>query len=855
MPSVLFVMHDEVTPVLHTILKGTKDTQEALQHLGRQSEKTEKLFNQLSLGMEESKARVSSARSEYNKLIKEVDKTNKAHDNAVKALEKLKRETKDSEKETEEYAKALGEAEQAVEDLATKQKELETSLSGARSKLNDRIADQQQIQKEYKQTTKLMQEQTDAYNLLTSAASRGDNRIRVLGKGSGGSSGMLSALGKSGALYAAGQLASQMAGTLGGMWMSNTMDGTTANYWNKTLSGMFSTAGMGASIGNTILPGIGGAIGGVAGGVLGGLTGWLEALAQEEEDKNNAYKTLRNQAVEDAYSQSEDKDTQGISIASGREMVKASYRNLLKDEDEAASLYAGVKKEAISSAYTFDDLSGVATSLSVTYKDSATILERLDTLVDAGATIGASSDDLMMMSRGLMKIKNSGYATREELDLLSDRGIPIYEMIQKKLGIDGAELSRAIREQKVSWNVMDELMSDKTDGAYTVANEYAGGADKQKDTYTGKLNTLEGMKQEYTDAAYGEAYNEELKPYLDEQIKWYEENGEKIQKIYQARGQANARLAGQQMQAEISAMEGAISQFGSMVGDLDTFDPFQTQEEWFAQMNEGAGTLYTNLENIAGLMGQMGLPGTGIAGLGTSVIASGLASDAFNQNKTNIGEQALLVTQTLPIRTIGELAKTDYHEFMTELKKTVTDYSSALMQEHPELYQMQVELNIESDKGKDTKTKLAKQMGGLKTYIENQDYSATAHVKIIPSFRTVLSGEPKINVPVYGQADATYGKRKQEEETNTQNLGRGVLGLQGNAWGLNRVPYDNYPALLHAGERVLTAQEARRQERGNGGVQVTITGNTFSSGNPQDIAEQVGEIVVRKLVAASKIMA
>lgn len=34
----------------------------------------------------------------------------------------------------------------------------------------------------------------------------------------------------------------------------------------------------------------------------------------------------------------------------------------------------------------------------------------------------------------------------------------------------------------------------------------------------------------------------------------------------------------------------------------------------------------------------------------------------------------------------------------------------------------------------------------------------------------------------------------------------------GNAWGLERVPYDNYPTLLHQDERVLTAREAREQD-------------------------------------------
>ena len=38
------------------------------------------------------------------------------------------------------------------------------------------------------------------------------------------------------------------------------------------------------------------------------------------------------------------------------------------------------------------------------------------------------------------------------------------------------------------------------------------------------------------------------------------------------------------------------------------------------------------------------------------------------------------------------------------------------------------------------------------------------------------------------------------------------------AYGLNYVPYDNFPALLHEGERVLTASEAR----GQGGMNITI---------------------------------
>ena len=51
------------------------------------------------------------------------------------------------------------------------------------------------------------------------------------------------------------------------------------------------------------------------------------------------------------------------------------------------------------------------------------------------------------------------------------------------------------------------------------------------------------------------------------------------------------------------------------------------------------------------------------------------------------------------------------------------------------------------------------------------------------------------------------------------------LGLY--ATGIDYVPYDNFPALLHQGERVQTAVEARSEDAGSGGVQIVMYGTTI----------------------------
>ena len=69
------------------------------------------------------------------------------------------------------------------------------------------------------------------------------------------------------------------------------------------------------------------------------------------------------------------------------------------------------------------------------------------------------------------------------------------------------------------------------------------------------------------------------------------------------------------------------------------------------------------------------------------------------------------------------------------------------------------------------------------------------------------------------------------------------------AVGLNRVPYDNFPALLHEGERVLTASQARAEERGGPTVQVTVTGNSFY-GSDAAMEDRVAQKVAREVARA-----
>ncbi len=114
-------------------------------------------------------------------------------------------------------------------------------------------------------------------------------------------------------------------------------------------------------------------------------------------------------------------------------------------------------------------------------------------------------------------------------------------------------------------------------------------------------------------------------------------------------------------------------------------------------------------------------------------------------------------------------------------------------------------------------------------------------------------GESRSGVPSGGGAtytwdDITNAAKSFWDYVNTPGTEL-MERSRSNAYGLRRVPYDGYAALLHEGERVLTAREARAMDRGGAGnVTVNITGS-WSVRSDADV-DAVAEALYRRIRTA-----
>ena len=582
-------------------------------------------------------------------------------------------------------------------------------------------------------TAKALKAARQANQDLNDELSRAENRVtedkKIPSASSGTNGGFLTRLGQAGLWRELGNLAASSFST----YASSAWGSGATSYLSNILSGI----GTGAAIGSMIAPGIGTALGGMAGAAAGLFSGYNEQFQQQDD----SFRSVVQQRYEKSQTEQQETLAAGSALAAERETSLISFSTLFGDEQMARDFTGQMRQFANSTPFLYEELAAMAKTLKTYGYQPEELMPTMQSIGDAGAALGLESQDMSMVATALGRMRSSNKTSAEYLNLLLERGIPVYDYLAQSLETSKEQAMEMVSEGLIPGEKAARAIAD------SMAQDFAGSMEGQSKTFAGLQSTLQGLDQQM-DAAMGQGYNDTRKQGLEAQIAYLQgETGQGIQQANYLIGQWKASLENQKEQIRRD-MESAVMS-GLSTGD---YGPEITAklEEMHRQYKE--------------------LASSGKQDAGAEMGALLAQAQVMAENEYLAGEGAQLEKQAQ----------------MGLIQAIRSD--TALREEY---YNTGYQMQLEFSKG-----------------IKAAQPLVTAAMVPPAVFTVQTKKDQEYNRFLQGQQG--YG-------INENNLRPDVTDRRplagSHAAGLRRVPYDDYTALLHRDERVLTAAEARQYNR------------------------------------------
>jgi len=197
------------------------------------------------------------------------------------------------------------------------------------------------------------------------------------------------------------------------------------------------------------LPGNGASSGGglAAAGMLGAIARVAGPAAIALGVTGVAYKTL----------------SAGFDRAKSLDATRFKLQALGNDAATVAQIMNAAQGSVKGTAFSFDAAaSTAATAVAAGVKPGEDLAKYLGTVADAAAIAGA---DLGDMGHIFNKVQTSGKAMTDDLNMLGDRGLPIFAWLQKEYKVTGAELSKMVEKGQVDAATFQKVIAENVGGA------------------------------------------------------------------------------------------------------------------------------------------------------------------------------------------------------------------------------------------------------------------------------------------------------------------------------------------------------------------------------------------------------
>lgn len=442
-----------------------------------------------------------------------LDKESQRLEQSLTALEKANRPLIQRQSElTSELSKVKVQAKEAEQEF----KRLGNTAS--EDKYRKAVAHQEELKAKIRQTTEEIRQNERQFRTYADTIRR---------ESSGAGSFGIADLGRGLVQAGIGRQLGQAAGSLIQAGLGSAIGGDQASFLSQIVNGGISGGAMGYMMGPW---------GAAAGGLIGAISGGIQAKAQHFSKEDDAFKSYVQEQVTNQLAEQERSKTEGSAIAAQREKDKISFSTLFRSQETAEDYLGGLVDMANNTPFLYGDLTAMSKTLATYQYGANEIIPVLQTIGDTGAALGHTTQDMMMVGTALGRMKSSGKASLDYLNMLSDRGIGAVGMLADAKGVSQGKMYEMISKGEIAGNEASQIILN------AMAESFSGSMLEQSKTFGGLISTVEGLHQEL-DAARGEGYNEERKKSLmADRDRLSGESGERQKTIQRALGAWQASL-------------------------------------------------------------------------------------------------------------------------------------------------------------------------------------------------------------------------------------------------------------------------------------------------------------------------
>lgn len=172
-----------------------------------------------------------------------------------------------------------------------------------------------------------------------------------------------------------------------------------------------------------------------------------------------------------------------IEAAADMEMLTTQFEVMLGSAEKAEALMDQLNEFAATTPFALEDLSkGTQNLLSFGVAEENVI----DVMRMLGDTAGGNVEKLNTLVLAYGKVQTKGKASLEELNMMAERGLPIFDILSQQLGVTREEFFKMVSAGKVT-------ADDVTQAFRTLTSEggmFFQGMEMQSQTFNGIMSTL-----------------------------------------------------------------------------------------------------------------------------------------------------------------------------------------------------------------------------------------------------------------------------------------------------------------------------------------------------------------------------